>query len=223
MNERWALLMVPLAALACGGGAGPKGPAGGAVAGPADTHCGTGAAAVVGHIGTCVTDAPPASPGLCGVTYEAPGAAPAAADPGDAPADGGGGDDYGATLYNASGDDDDCKYAVSWTSTPIRVGADVTFTVTATRNEDGAPARCASIRPEIFLTTTHGAPAPRAAPVESPAGTYKIGAVKFDAPGLWTVRFHLYESCTEAPDSPHGHAAFFVNVPDPDHPDAGVD
>lgn len=219
MNDRWALLVVPLAAVACGSTAAPNGPAGGAVAGPADTHCGTGAAAVVGHVGACVTASLPANPGICGVTYEAPGASTAGA--GDA--DGGGGDDYGATMYNASGDDDDCKYAVAWTSSPIRVGADVIFTVTATRTEDGAPARCATVRPEIFLSIAHGTPAPRAAPVESPPGTYEIGAVKFDAPGLWTVRFHLYESCTDAPDSPHGHAAFFVNVPDPAHPDAGSD
>ncbi|HVT08419.1 MAG TPA: hypothetical protein VHO67_13250 [Polyangia bacterium] len=217
MSNRWGLLIVPLATLACGSSAGPPGPVGGAVAGPPDTHCGTGTAAIVGHIGACATDSPPANPGLCGVTYEAAGASSAE------PADGGAGDDFGATMYNATGHDDDCKYAVSWTSSPIRVGVDVTFTVTATRTEDGAPARCASIRPEIYLSTTHGVPAPRAAPVESPAGTYVIGAVKFDAPGRWTVRFHLYESCTDAPDSPHGHAAFFVDVPDPAHPDAGTD
>ena len=32
--------------------------------------------------------------------------------------------------------------------------------------------------------------------------------------GDWTVRFHFYENCNDAPeDSPHGHAAFFVHVP----------
>ena len=29
--------------------------------------------------------------------------------------------DYGATMFNAEGDDDDCKYHVKWTATPIGV------------------------------------------------------------------------------------------------------
>ena len=34
------------------------------------------------------------------------------------------------------------------------------------------------------------------------------------APGKWTVRFHFNEICCDVnSDSPHGHAAFFVNVP----------
>ena len=38
--------------------------------------------------------------------------------------------------------------------------------------------------------------------------------VRFDAKGRWTVRFHLHEECAdEAPDSPHGHIAFFIDVP----------
>jgi len=31
---------------------------------------------------------------------------------------------------------------------------------------------------------------------------------------MWTVRFHLFEECSDAPaDSPHGHGAFFFTVP----------
>ena len=40
------------------------------------------------------------------------------------------------------------------------------------------------------------------------------GPVQFDAPGQWTVRFHLHDNCSDEPaDSPHGHAAFFIGVP----------
>jgi hypothetical protein len=49
---------------------------------------------------------------------------------------------------------------------------------------------------------------------ETSPGVYQIGPIVFDQPGQWTVRFHLYGSCFDlAPDSPHGHAAFFVQVP----------
>jgi hypothetical protein len=51
---------------------------------------------------------------------------------------------------------------------------------------------------------------------ETPAGSgaYTIGPVVFDQPGLWTIRFHLHENCADLlPDSPHGHAAYYINVP----------
>jgi hypothetical protein len=84
-----------------------------------------------------------------------------------------------------------------------------------TKLADMTPATGAKTRAEIFLTDTHPAAPPPAAS-ESPAGTYKVGPIKFDAPGDWTVRFHFYENCDDAPeDSPHGHVAFFVHVPDP--------
>jgi hypothetical protein len=124
-------------------------------------------------------------------------------------------------MYNAAGDDDDCKYHISWTSTPIRLNTDVTFTVTVTTLSDGKPVSCAGVRAEVFLGDTHAVPSPPQG-TESPAGSgvYKVGPVKFDMPSTaatpWTVRFHLFEQCSDAPaDSPHGHAAFFVDVPAP--------
>jgi hypothetical protein len=49
---------------------------------------------------------------------------------------------------------------------------------------------------------------------EGPPGTYVTSPVTFDAPGEWTIRFHFFEQCADVlPSSPHGHAAFFVNVP----------
>src|SRR4051812_24777879 len=46
-------------------------------------------------------------------------------------------DDYGETLYGNEGDDDDCKYHVTWTATDLYQGAGVYFTVTATDKATG--------------------------------------------------------------------------------------
>jgi hypothetical protein len=175
---------------------GPSGPVGGPVTGALDTHCVENGQQIKQPIGECLT-----------------GAA-AEPDPDAGAPDPTG--DLGETLYNAEGDDDDCKYHLSWTATPIRVDQNVTFTVVTTRLFDGAPATEAGIRAEVFLNSTHPVQSPSKAAPEGPAGTYKVGPIKFDAPGQWTVRFHLYEDCSDAPaDSPHGHAAFYVDVPDP--------
>ena len=129
--------------------------------------------------------------------------------------------DYGPTMDDSSGDDDDCKYHVSWTSTPIGENRDVTFTVVATTKTDGKPLGSstgagADANPlaEIYLNDTHPAPNTNQVATETTPGTYTIGPVQFDAPGNWTVRFHFYEVCSDvADDSPHGHAAFYVQVP----------
>jgi hypothetical protein len=135
----------------------------------------------------------------------------------DAGMDTGGGDDFGDTMFNTSGNDDDCKYAVSYSITGggICVGADTFFVVTlkdATTNSlvGGASA----VRPEVFMTSS-GAPVNTSASTttETSTGVYKIGPIKFTSAGNYTVRFHFYEDCTDTPTSPHGHAAFFVNVP----------
>jgi len=196
--SRWSwLVAIPFAAIlggGCSSSSGPSGPVGGPVTGALDTHCSGTAPTVVGEcmMGGAVPD----------------GGAPAI--------------DYGPTMYNAAGDDDDCKYHVTWTSTPVRENTNVTFTMVLTKLADMTPAVGAKARAEVFLTDAHAAiPPPEAA--ESPAGTYKLGPIKFDTPGDWTVRFHFYEDCDDLPeDSPHGHAAFFVRVPDPKG-DGGVD
>jgi hypothetical protein len=133
--------------------------------------------------------------------------------------DGGGGAtaiDYGETLYNSSGYDDDCKYHVSWTSTPIRKNTDVTFTVTVETLDPAGPATGADVSPEPFLSPIVPGDISRTTTTESPAGSgiYKVGPIVFKQSGLWTVRFHFYEMCADGPaDSPHGHAAFYVEVP----------
>ena len=122
--------------------------------------------------------------------------------------------EYGATMFNADGFDDDCKYHVSWTSNPIFENTDVYFTVVATTTVDGKPATGANIYDEAYLDDQHEAPPTTQSAVESPPGTYKIGPIQFDKPGAWTNRFHLHEDCLDLlDDSPHGHAAFYIDVP----------
>jgi hypothetical protein len=150
-----------------------------------------------------------------------------AGDASDIGPDGGEVSDYGATMYGTEGDDDDCKYHVSWTSTPICENNNTYFVVTATSltktDADGGPAPVtgASTQIEAFMGDTHPAPpidgvAPsgKQTVVEGPPGTYTIGPIQFDASGQWTIRYHFNEFCCDvADDSPHGHAAFYINVP----------
>jgi hypothetical protein len=122
--------------------------------------------------------------------------------------------DYGDTLYNSSGADDDCKYEVSWTATPIREDSDVAFTVAVKSRVDGSAVAGGQVDAEVFLNSKHPAPNTNQMTAETPSGTYAVGPIQFDAPGTWTVRFHIFEDCEDTlATSPHGHAAFFVDVP----------
>ena len=163
------------------------GPAGGPVSGALDTHC------TLPDGGTMVTVVDPAA---CQIS------------------DGGVVTDYGATMYNSEADDDDCKYHVKMTASPVYENTDVNFTVVATKKADGTPATGAKVDGEVFLDTTHPAPNSGQKVTESPPGTYKVGPIRFDKAGQWTVRFHLYEQCDDSVEgSPHGHAAFFIAMP----------
>jgi hypothetical protein len=132
---------------------------------------------------------------------------------------------YEATMFGLEGDDDDCKYHVAWTSSPICEGASgVAVTVVATNLATGKPVVGAAVQPEVFTTSppseagcddmsSHLSPSTFEAFAEGPPGTYR-GRVVFDTPGQWTLRFHLFEDCYDVlPSSPHGHAAFHVTVP----------
>ena len=167
------------------------GPAG-AVSGALDTHCGTKVVKVDPAACTASTTS-----GLHTQHEE----------------DDGSTDDYGATLYNAEGDDDECKFHVKWTSNAIAQNTDETFTLTATNKSDGTPVTGAPIRLEVFLNDTHPAPNTTQTSKETSPGVYAAGPIKFDASGKWTVRFHFNEQCNDGETSPHGHAAFFVQVP----------
>ncbi len=174
----------------------PSGPAGGAVTGAADTHC-------VAPDGGLISQ----STSAAGCTEKPPDAAVGAPD-----ADENG--DFGASLFNQSGNDDDCKYHYAWTATPIYENYDVHFTLTLTNLGDSSPATGAAPYMEITLADLHSAPPTDPKATETSPGVYDIGPIQFDMPGMWLARFHVYATCLDyAEDSPHGHAAFFVNVP----------
>jgi hypothetical protein len=192
-------------------------PAGGAASGAADTHCNGVTPQTVAATSCDIVDA--------GATPDAGTGDAAAVDAGPAPMPGQCGEngpDYGATMFGTEGDDDDCKYHTSYAVTPICENDGTYFTVTANYfTRSGAPLTGACTFAELCLNNTHPAPNVDSRPplgsqqvVEGPPGTYTIGPVMFDAPGMWTVRFHFNEICCDvANNSPHGHAAFFVNVP----------
>jgi hypothetical protein len=174
----------------------PTGLQGGPAQGPADTHCTApdgGKIVVVPSQAACHPDA---------------------GTQGSGDSDGGTDQsDYGPTHYSTEADDDDCKYHVSYTSTPIYENYDVKFTVTATYLDDGKPLTGAYPFAEVFLNDKHPAPPTNQNYREVEPGVYHVGPVRFDAPGKWTVRFHFFEACVDLEDdSPHGHAAFYIQV-----------
>jgi hypothetical protein len=151
--------------------------------------------------------------------------------------------DYGATMFGpgagdgapqtVEGDDDDCKYHVSWTSGPICRSATigVKFIVTVTYLQSGLPVTnlpsTEGILPEAFIPTTLDAACDIMSTHLSPtsfgdahlfetsptSGVYQ-GQIIFDESGEWTLRFHIHEECSDLlDDSPHGHAAFHITVP----------
>ena len=160
---------------------------------------------------------------VCGPTT---GMAPEVAPDAGLPCDEQGTDGaYYYTHYGQEADDDDCKYHVTYQASPICENNGTYFIVTAVYQTAhptvGAPLTGASTYAEICPNDGHTPPAIDARPpngnqqvVEGPPGTYTIGPVQFDKAGTWTVRFHFNEFCCDvAPDSPHGHAAFFISVP----------
>lgn len=86
--------------------------------------------------------------------------------------------------------------------------------MTVTSKVDGKPVTGANPYVQVYLSNTHPAPQTDSKTTEDPEGTYRIGPVRFDAAGDWTVRFHLFDECTEVDEAtPHAHVAFFVRVP----------
>ena len=189
-----------------------------ATAGAADMHC-------VADDGGAIVQ--PTSDSSC--CNPSAGTLPAACN-----VDAGGGDsgcDYGATMYGMSGSDDDCKYSVSWTSSPICEGTGgVEFTVTAKKLTDNSPVTGGGMfMMEAFTTTPgdasaadycdngslHPSPTDSARMTETTpgSGVYMVN-MQFDMPGAWTIRFHFHHNCADVlDDSPHGHAAFHLTVP----------
>jgi hypothetical protein len=124
--------------------------------------------------------------------------------------------DFGPTLNGSEGDDDDCKYHLKWTTSCITQNTDFTVTVTITDKVDGKPVVTtpAKLDYELYLDD-HLAPntSPKYKTTSTP-GVYTLGPLRVDQSGKWTLRFHIRWDCVDlTEDSPHGHAAFFVNVP----------
>ncbi|MEO8214674.1 MAG: hypothetical protein ABI560_15840 [Myxococcales bacterium] len=178
---------------------------GGPVTGDLDNHC-------VGHEPVVVSMA---------------SCHPATSDGGSTGPDAGAQTDAGTTpepeapiLFNAEGDDDDCKYHVKFMITAAKVDQNATIRLTVTHLADGKPAVGATVNDgmsiESYLKDNDGhfIPNNNTAYTETPGtGVYTISPVKFDAAGRWVVRFHLYERCSDAnEDSPHGHVAFYLDV-----------
>ena len=177
-------------AVACNGNSGTCSNRGGPVQGSPDNHC-IGADGGVTSVQV--------SQASCNVPPPDGGAKPA---------------DYGPALDGNSGDEDDCKYHVSWTATPICENDGVVFTVVVTNKGDGTPLTGADMGTEVFFSVLHPGPTPYVSSKEGPPGTYVTAPAKFDQPGDWTLRFHFFENCTDTlADSPHGHVAFHVHVP----------
>ena len=176
----------------------PDGPPGGPVTGAADIHCGTKIVNI--------------SKSSCQKPTGDAGAGDAGADA-KAADDAGTGSDYGETMNNQSGADDDCKYDLSWASSSIYRDTDATFTVTVRTRADGKPVLGVGPDAEVFLDPTHAAPNTGTKTTEKGNGIYEVGPIRFDREGKWTIRFHLFDVCIDAVDSPHGHAAFYVRVP----------
>ena len=202
--------------------------AGGPVTGAKDTHCGAKGMQMAQVTTVCPMGAVAQASDDSGTSSDDSGGG--GGDGGDAgvagPDDGTcGDDDYQPTMYGASGSDDDCKYDVSWTSTPICENGNVYFTVTVKKRAfadggsavggDEPPMTGGTVGPDITLGCTHSMPNSPWTFLEEPAGSgiYKLGPVQFDRKGKWDVRFHFNECCNDGTTSPHGHAAFWVNVP----------
>ncbi len=131
--------------------------------------------------------------------------------------------EYGETLDGDEGDDDDCKYHAAWTSTPIRLNEDFTVTLTTTDNTTQKPLEALDdgvlplSRVEVYQPCQPNRRPPAqdvsAKFTETSPGVFTGGPLRFDQSGRWVIRFHLYEQCLDGEHSPHGHIAFFVNVP----------
>ena len=143
-------------------------------------------------------------------------------DAGASSDDGGASDDGGMQVlpvhFGSEADDDACKYHASFTTTPVAVNATVTFNVTVTHLAGGAPATNADVVLESYMLNDlfHVIPNNGTKTTETPAGSgkYVMKPIRFDQSGRWVVRFHFYETCDDlVNDSPHGHVAFYYDVP----------
>ena len=193
------------------------GPAGGPVSGAVDSHCGSTVVTV--DPSTCSGDTGEGGAADVGDGASAGGASAGGATDCNQTHDA----EYGDTLYGSEGDDDDCKYHAAWTSTPIRLNEDVTLTLTTSDLATQMPlvaladGKTPLTRLDVYepCNPDRRGPSQNYTPTitQTSPGIFSAGPVKFDQSGRWVVRFHLYEQCVDGDVSPHGHIAFFVDVP----------
>ena len=187
---------------------------GGPVNGAEDDHCvdskGDVVARAVGKCSTGVGDGTSGAGGEGGDEHDHAGGAGGAH--GDEPEE-----EEHAVLFGNHAADDDCKYDVAFTTSCVEVNKPVTFTVTLKELASGKAATGAKPdSPEVYLADdpSHISPSIGIKAPEDPNGTYAIGPIAFDKSGRWVIRFHYFETCSDVPeDSPHGHAAFYIDVP----------
>jgi hypothetical protein len=182
---------------------------GGPVEGPEDHHCHDDAGKDINQsIGKCTTDSGAAGSDGGGGAAGSGAAGHAGSDHGE---------EESAVRYGNEAADDDCKYDARFSNTCIEVGKPVTLTLSLRQRKTGNPGNGGHPdSPEIYLASNpaHISPSNAITAREAPLGTYQIGPVVFDVPGRWVVRFHYFENCSDVPpDSPHGHVAFYVDVP----------
>ena len=168
--------------------------------GAVDMHCIDDAGkAVTQEVGKCVSESDTGAPGAAG-------------------AGGAGSEEEESEVHTtSSAQDDDCKYDVTFSVDCLELDRPATFTVKVTERAGGAPMTGDDPdSPEVYLASnpSHISPSNKINAPEGPPGTYKIGPIVFDESGRWVVRFHFNEECSDTPeDSPHGHVAFYVDVP----------
>ena len=186
---------------------------GGPVAGPADDHCvADDGDEIIQPVGLCNGDTPGAGGGGGGAAGSAAGG-----HAGEADHEHEHGEEPEEIRYGNEAADDDCKYDTRFSNTCIEVGKPVTLTLSLRERKTGNPGDGAHPNsPEIFLADNpaHISPSNSIKATEGPLGSYSIGPIVFDVPGRWVVRFHYFEECSDIPpDSPHGHFAYYVDVP----------
>jgi len=198
---------------------------GGPVAGVEDAHCiDDSGKDIVQSVGKCV-HGDPGSGGSGGETGEHGHAGAGDADHDHAGAGGAGagheheegGEEPYEVRYNDHAADDDCKYDTSFSTSCLEVNKPVTLTLKLRERATGDFGKGATPdSPEIYLADNpqHISPSLGITATEGPSGQYAIKGVVFDVPGRWVVRFHYFEECSDVPaDSPHGHVAYYLDVP----------
>jgi hypothetical protein len=203
---RWGALfvLVPLLSTGCTddtitpndtpeAGASACAESGAAPAAAPDDHCRGGEdGAVLGHLATACA----AEPG--DAAADDPDAAPPEPDVEVPPHEG------------LEADDDDCKFHVKFVPDCLAQNRDVTFTMTPTNITDGTVVTGAD---PYIEATLDGLPPPNTTRKTTEAnGVYTIPA-RFDRPGRWMVRVHLFGMCVDSENSKHAHVGFYVDVP----------